>query len=637
MASVSIDWDESVTISAPSFIDAPAVLVADADPRHRAWLRTILAGQFTLEEVDAGSAAIDRLTHEPPRVLVVGPRLTDITGAALLEHAAASGLLAPHPEAPVTFWMAADTGGGPEIDEQQIPIFFRLSPKLPAARVRELFAQAIARVPHQPSSAPTEADALRTRVVLEHAKRLGAQPDLKSAADTAIAAVADLVAADRVRCLFYDDESGALWSEGDASDEHVASAGIAGFAVRTGAAIVLPHAEDDNAYSPAVDDPAGTGAERLAVQPVVGRDRRVQAVLIAVRVPARPPFSDEDAKRLRALAEAWAPFIHQLAQEREAAAVLEEHATDDAGQGEMFRQEAIEHLVRRGQRGDVVRVHPGWVHAAYWTVVLSIGAIIAFASVAEVHQYAEGPAVVRVSGRTDVTSFEGGTITSLEVNVGQEVAEGQELARLHDTEQAARLHAREIEFERKLVAYLQTPTDPAVRQALAALVAERESAEAGVEARVIRAPHAGVVKNILVHNGQRVEPGKTIVSLVDKGSDEGLSVLAFLPGRERPRLRGKQRMRLILPGYRNAQIGVEVRAVSADVLGPGDARERYLGDRLGDSVPLQGPVVVVEARLASAKFEADGQTYDLHDGMVGVAEVQLESRSVLETLIPGLR
>jgi hypothetical protein len=81
-----------------------------------------------------------------------------------------------------------------------------------------------------------------------------------------------------------------------------------------------------------------------------------------------------------------------------------------------------------------------------------------------------------------------------------------------------------------------------------------------------------------------------------------------------------------------------VRAVSSQVLGVTDARDLYLGDRFGDSVPFAGKqsVVVIEARVKSPKFEADGEQYELHDGMVGTAEVQLASKSVLETLVPGL-
>jgi len=71
-----------------------------------------------------------------------------------------------------------------------------------------------------------------------------------------------------------------------------------------------------------------------------------------------------------------------------------------------------------------------------------------------------------------------------------------------------------------------------------------------------------------------------------------------------------------------------------------DAKEairKYIGERAVDSVPIAGTVVVVQANLPSGKFEADGQAYQLHDGMIGVAEVQLASHSVLETVIPGLK
>jgi multidrug resistance efflux pump len=215
------------------------------------------------------------------------------------------------------------------------------------------------------------------------------------------------------------------------------------------------------------------------------------------------------------------------------------------------------------------------------------------------------------------------------------VTEGQELARLHDSEQAAILRAQSTEFERKLVAYLQAPGDPAVKQELSGLVAARESARARSEARVIRAPHDGIVKSLHVSPGQRVEPGKTILSLVERGADEGMSVYAFLPQSDTSQIEAGQRMRFRLPGYRGAYVELEVAAIS-DPMGAGDARDRYLGDRFKDSVPIAGQVVVVQGRLATPTFESDGKTYQLYDGMIGAAEVELESRSVLQTLVPGL-
>src|SRR5262249_13117063 len=144
--------------------------------------------------------------------------------------------------------------------------------------------------------------------------------------------------------------------------------------------------------------------------------------------------------------------------------------------------------------------------------------------------YSEGAAVVRITGRTDLIAYDGGSVTAIEVTPGQTVTENQVLVRLHDTEQANKMRGLDAEFERKLVAYLQTPADPNVRTALSTLVAQRESAKASVDARVIRAPHDGTVREVLVNVGQRIEPGKVVASVARKDVAEGLAVLAFVPG-----------------------------------------------------------------------------------------------------------
>jgi multidrug efflux pump subunit AcrA (membrane-fusion protein) len=303
----------------------------------------------------------------------------------------------------------------------------------------------------------------------------------------------------------------------------------------------------------------------------------------------------------------------------------------------MFRQEAIVSLVRRGARGDVVRVHPGWVRAAYWLVLLSLVGAVSFAAFARVHQYAEGPAIIRFTGRSDVVALEAGTITALDVRRGETVKEGQILARLYDAEQLARVRGLDTEFERKLVQYLQAQADKGAQSQLAAIVSQRETARASLDSRVIRAPRAGTVKEVYVGNGKVVAPGKVVLSIVESGATEGLSVVAFLPGSERPRLRIKQPILLSLPGYRGVRIPAEVRGVSSQVLGAAEARSRYLGERVGESFAVEGNVVVIDAILSTEEFESDGQKFKLHDGMVGLVEVQLASKSVLETVVPGFK
>ena len=53
--------------------------------------------------------------------------------------------------------------------------------------------------------------------------------------------------------------------------------------------------------------------------------------------------------------------------------------------------------------------------------------------------------------------------------------------------------------------------------------------------------------------------------------------------------------------------------------------------------PLAGPVVVVKATLPTGDFEADGQTFQYHDGMAGAADVRVRSERIIYALLPGLR
>ncbi len=629
--------DEITQVRARVMLAADQILLADADLDARVWLRTVVGGRFGLDEVDSAHAAFERIAAGGVRILIVGRSLVDATGEALLGHLAASGAQ------PITFLLADPTGEAPQIDDTEIPVFYRLVRGMDPKRVLELLTQASAKLPPQP---PREPDPAFATLVGTYAKAIGAEVEPDAAARAAITAVVELVDADRARCLYCDEENGLVWSgagapsepgsspESAEAPESRISAGLAGFAVRAVAGVVVPHAAEDALYRAEIDNPGGTGRERIAVQPVAGPDGHVHAVLIALRDPTRPPFTETDLDKLEALASAWAPYILQMSMRVEADEILGDRL--DRGPSDMFRQEAIMNLVRRGQRGDVVRVHPGWVRAAYWLVLGSLAAAFGYAALAQVHQWAEGAAVVQFTGRSELIAHEAGTIGSLDAVRGQPVQAGQVLARLHDAEQVGQLRTLETEFESKLVAYLQSPADPQVKQALSQIRSARDSARLGVEARTIRAPHAGIVKEVLVRNGQRVEPGSVVLTVVEQASAEGIKVIAFLPGGERPRLRAHQPLRLTLPGYRGARLLSEVRAIS-EVLGAGEARARFLGDRLGDSLPLSGTVVVVEARLTSAEFEADGEHFLLHDGMIGLAEVQMQSRSLIQSLIPGLR
>lgn len=629
-----MEWDDTATqIRGFAFDGADRILIADGNRQRADWLRWALGDDVRVESSDNSRRVFERLTADPPRILVVGTELADLSGAVLLAHAARYNLVGPH-HGPTVFLLADTPLDAAVVDEHVIPIFYRLTPTLPVERVRELFQTVIARQDRPQITTPRE-DPARVRQIVEYAKRFGAQTELAAAAGVVVAAIVDVCRADRARVLYFDEDSGTLWDElAGTADEIPASAGLAGYVVRTGMPLALARAADDAGYRPPVDDPAGSGAERLAIQPVHDRDQNIHAVLFAVRDAKEPPFDAADLRMLQSLAEAWQPYVHQLAQESNARAKAEEHAAEQGG--EIFRQEAISHMIRRGHEGDVVRISGAWVSGAYWIVLAALIAGGVFSYFARIHQYSEGPSVVKATGRSDVIAVDGGTVTEVAVANGDLVKAGQVVARLHDTEQAAKLRNLDAEYERRLVAYLQSPGDRAVGEALGKVVSDREEAKANVDARAIRAPFDGRIKDLRVRKGQRVEQGTPIAAIVKKDQEEGLSVIAFLPGRDRPRLRAHQHLRLSLPGYRGVHFNMEVRAISSEVLGAKEASARYFGERLGDALGAQGTVVVVEGRLATSTFEAEGQTFELHDGMIGRAEVELDSKSVLETILPGL-
>lgn len=604
------------------------VLIADIDPECRRWLREAVAGSFGLDEVDSGRAAIERIAAHEPRIVVVGRALTDMSGGALLE--AAAPWLGDRADPISTFLVTDESGATAEVDESHIAVFYRLVPTMQPARVRELFTQASARLPPRPPEQEREP----REAVVAHARRIAAATDVADVATAVIAAARQLLSAERARCLFCDEQAGTLWAVGSEQDAQVSS-GLAGFAIRTVATIAVPHAAADPLYRREVDDPDGDGRERLLVQPVVGLDGHVHAAIVAIRGVSGAPFGSDELAIVEELATAWSPYLEELAMSVEGDEILGDRLAQASS--ELFRQEAVVALMRRGARGDVVRVHPAWVRSAYWIVLASVLGVVAFAALARVHQYTEGPAIVLFTGRSEVIAQEDGTIESVDVERGQRVAQGQVIARLDEGSQAERLITLQREFDQKLVEYMQTPSDPRAVAALTQMRTERETARSALKSRAIVAPRAGVIKELVVRTGQRVEPGKPVAAIVERGATEGLSIYAFLPGGSRSRLSGGQRLVLSLPGYRGALITTTVVAASQEVLSASEARARFLGARYADSVPVTGTVAVVQATLASPAFEADGEHYQLHDGMVGLAEVRLASSSILETLIPGWR
>src|SRR3954468_10163660 len=140
-----------------------------------------------------------------------------------------------------------------------------------------------------------------------------------------------------------------------------------------------------------------------------------------------------------------------------------------------FRQEAIAALEAGStDEGDVLRLSPAWIRWCYWLLFALFGTAIVYAVVGTVTEYASGPAIIRVDGRSDVTTPTGGTVVDVRVRPGESVHAGALVARLYDGQETAELRRLKREFELQLVRLLRDPNDQSARQTLTTLRASVE-------------------------------------------------------------------------------------------------------------------------------------------------------------------
>jgi membrane fusion protein (multidrug efflux system) len=300
---------------------------------------------------------------------------------------------------------------------------------------------------------------------------------------------------------------------------------------------------------------------------------------------------------------------------------------------EIFRQNALQHAAGQSL-GDVLRLTPVWTRRTYPVLVAALVVGVLYCTFGTLHEYATGPAVVWISGRSYVTATVPGTVSKIEVRPGERVEAGRLLVTFASTVELADLRRIDQEFETQLAKSLRDPSDQAARTATAALRTARDVAVARLEQHSIRAPQAGLVGDIRIRPGQLLQAGEIVLTLV--GDDGQCSVQAVLPAQYRPQLRPGMSLRFEVAGYSYAYQELKITSVSAQIIGPNEVR-RFLGQEIEDTMKVEGPVVLVEAAPCPATFVVDGQTLDFYHGMSGVAEARVRTQRILIALVPALR
>lgn len=602
-------------------IQPPArVVVAEADPNNQIWLVQAIGECWratTRAEVMAHLAHLERL------VVVVGYQLLDGPSSALVEALQDSDLASK-----VSLIVAA--GVAPDCDD----VYYRLTPGVPAEVLQRVVASAARPRAASNELAPSDTRAWHDMQVFEICSAASAHPDPVAAASAVEEGVAKMMNAGRVSCVFHDASAGAVWTEtGDHPIEGSAATGIVGYVARTAEPVHAAAVGNDPRYDVALDNPGGLPSDGLFAVPIAARGE-VHAVIVVRRPGALGVFDPKSCYRLVHLAQELGPIFARVS-----AAVTAEDALAQRQRPEamaIYRPEAVDHYLDKGEEGEIIRIAPHWTATMYWALLAMLVLGVIGVAVGTISEYSAGPAVIRQDGRAEVAAVGAGAVATVDVQPGQRVTTGQILARLRDVTQRAEYEAIRNDFRTQLRNRLLDPNDEAAASAVVALRRQLHAAEAVLEQRVVRAPHDGVVTDIKVDPGQQIGIGDAVMAVVDDTA-KGLEIIAFLPGGDRPLIEPGMALRLELTGFDYAYQEVEVDTVTDGVIGPAEAR-RILGPQLADTLPMDGGgVIMVRASLPTTTFESDNKVYPYHDGMGGTAEVRTRDETILEMLIPALK
>ncbi|MFT3924912.1 MAG: HlyD family efflux transporter periplasmic adaptor subunit [Myxococcales bacterium] len=301
----------------------------------------------------------------------------------------------------------------------------------------------------------------------------------------------------------------------------------------------------------------------------------------------------------------------------------------------LFRKEAVEHQRKRmAARSDLLRISPGSTAWMFRILCAALLVSLFFMVVGKLSEYATGPAVVRIEGRTTLTADWPALVSKVRVAPGDRVKQGDLLVQLYASEEAAEFEAVSQEFNDQLSKLLNSPDDVTAREALVSLRMRRDLARSRLDQRSLRAPHDGVVGDVRVRPGQMLEAGMSVLELV--GEQASATVIAMLPGRYRPLIKSGAAIRFEIEGFHRRTQELEISGVADQVVGPAEAA-RYIGKDLSDAFPVQGPVVLVQAQLPSDYFEAEGTRFQYAHGMHGRAETVVRDEPVAYAFLPGLR
>lgn len=370
-------------------------------------------------------------------------------------------------------------------------------------------------------------------------------------------------------------------------------------------------------------------ASHTALIPIVTTTECV-AVILLTRNPRNPGFQPIEQLAMLGLARESAAILHHLAVQH-----LQKATELKADKGSLYRPEALEAHRNRGTEGAPIHISPAWVRRAYPLIVLAVIVAALFTIFIKVPTYSTGRGVVVLDGTT-VTAPAMGTVDKLFVSPGQAVEKGSILVKLQAAAEQDEVANAKAELDNATRAYLSEQSDETTKKQLASIWARYNTAKSKLEQRTIRAPKAGTISDLRTRNGALLQPGDAIAMIVEGGNTLP-EIQAFLPAKDRPRLRIGQTLQVGLSGYTKIREQAEITYVAREGIGSSEVA-KLLGPSLADALrmPPDGSYVLVKARLPRRTFETDHAVLPFSQGMLADTEVKIAEKPFLVTLFPAL-
>lgn len=364
-----------------------------------------------------------------------------------------------------------------------------------------------------------------------------------------------------------------------------------------------------------------------AMIPIVTTSETVGVILLQ-RNPRNPAYHPlEQIAALGFIREA-AAILHHLA-----IAYLQKQHEIQLDKGSLYRGEALEAHRTRGNEGVLVHLSPGWVRRTYPFLLAAIAIALVFTAFIKVPTYSTGQAVMVIDG-TPVTAGLSGNVSQLFVKPNQKVKKGSLILKFSSQAERNELEDARKEEDAYTTQYLFDQTDVENKKALIAASQKVQAAKKRIELKTIRAPEDGVVSDIRAREGELLNQGEAIATILPEGAE--VTVVTFLNATDRPRLRKGMNMKVNLTGYTKSPETAKIIEVGNDAIAP-EAAQKYLGTTLGGALKLNpGSYVVVKAKMPTRTFQSQKETLYYHHGMGAKVDVLINEKPFLVTLIPAL-